>query len=358
MTSTQTQPTTTLPAPGTYTVDPVHSTVGFVVRHLVASKVRGSFTEFEGSIVVGATPEASSVTATVKAASIVTNQAQRDEHLRSSDFLEAATHPELTLRSKRVAPGATVTSTSSRTSRSTASPRRSPSTSSSSASGPGMAPNSTVVGFEATASIDRRDFDVSFNGTLENGSFVVSNKVELELAIEASAPGLSPVPVRRRRPGTPPAAVVGHVPAAAVRYALVMADDGRAASPSRRSASSARSWRSRASGGSRCRPRRRRDDGPSRVVRRRRALPPSWGSTTSIAPVTLAVASSSIAVGPPFTTTTAAPLDRASGTRPAIGHTDSVEPTASSTSHREAAASARCEVAPRRATGRTRSRRT
>lgn len=49
-----------------------------------------------------------------------------------------------------------------------------------------MAPNSTIVGFEATASIDRRDFDVSFNGTLENGSFVVSNKVELELAVEAS----------------------------------------------------------------------------------------------------------------------------------------------------------------------------
>lgn len=187
MTSTQTQSTTTLPAPGTYTVDPAHSTVGFVVRHLVASKVRGSFTEFEGSIVVGATPEASSVAATVKAASIVTNQAQRDEHLRSSDFLESSTFPELTLRSTRVTPrgdghfdlvtdltihGVTKEVTFDLEFLGT---------------GPGMAPNTTIVGFEATASIDRRDFDVSFNGTLENGSFVVSNKVELELAIEASA---------------------------------------------------------------------------------------------------------------------------------------------------------------------------
>lgn len=187
MTSTQTSTETSLPTPGTYTVDPVHSTVGFVVRHLVASKVRGSFTEFEGSIVIGATPEASSVAATVKAASIVTNQAQRDEHLRSSDFLESSTYPELTLRSTRVTKrndghfdlvadltirGVTKEVTFDLEFL---------------GSGPGMAPNSTIVGFEATASIDRRDFDVSFNGTLENGSFVVSNKVELELAIEASA---------------------------------------------------------------------------------------------------------------------------------------------------------------------------
>jgi len=68
------------------------------VRHLVASKVRGSFTGFEAPSVVGPTPETSSVTGSVKADSIVTNQAQRDEHLRSSDFLETSTYPELDLR--------------------------------------------------------------------------------------------------------------------------------------------------------------------------------------------------------------------------------------------------------------------
>ncbi len=85
---------TSLPAPGTYTVDPIHSTIGFVARHLVASKVRGLFTEFEGTIVIGDTPEASSVTATVKAASITTNQEQRDAHLKSPDFLDFENHPE------------------------------------------------------------------------------------------------------------------------------------------------------------------------------------------------------------------------------------------------------------------------
>jgi polyisoprenoid-binding protein YceI len=189
MTSTQTARQTTLPAPGTYTVDPAHSTIGFVVRHLVASKVRGSFTEFEGTIVVGATAEASSVTATVAAASVVTNHAQRDEHLRSEDFLGASVHPELALRSTRVTPrddghfdlvadltihGVTKEVTFDLEFL---------------GSGPGMAPGSKIVGFEATASIDRRDFDVSFNGTLENGSFVVSNKVELELAVEAATQG-------------------------------------------------------------------------------------------------------------------------------------------------------------------------
>ena len=186
--TTQTAPstTTTHATPGTYAVDPVHSSVGFMVRHLVASKVRGSFAEFEGTVVVGETPETSSVNATVKAASIVTNQAQRDEHLRSSDFLESATYPELTIASKRITAkgdghfdlvadltihGITKEVVFDLEYL---------------GEGPGMAPNTTIVGFEAAAAIDRRDFDVSFNGTLENGSFVVSNKVELELAIEAT----------------------------------------------------------------------------------------------------------------------------------------------------------------------------
>ncbi|HEV3213846.1 MAG TPA: YceI family protein [Acidimicrobiales bacterium] len=186
-TQSQSQSQSTLPTPGTYTVDPVHSSLGFVVRHLVASKVRGSFTEFDGTVVVGATPGASSVTASAKADSITTNQAQRDEHLRSSDFLETATYPELTFVSTRVSArpdgrfdlvgdltihGITKEVTFDLEYL---------------GEGPGMAPNTTVVGFEARTSIDRRDFGVSFNGTLENGSFVVSNKVELELAIEASA---------------------------------------------------------------------------------------------------------------------------------------------------------------------------
>jgi len=188
MTSTQTQSQSQVgaPTPGTYTIDPVHSSVGFVVRHLVASKVRGAFTAFEGTIVVGATTEASSVTASVRADSITTNQAQRDEHLRSSDFLETSTYPELTFVSTRVTarPDGNYDLVGDLTIHGIT--REVTFDLEYLGEGPSMVPNTSVVGFEARTSIDRRDFDVSFNGTLENGSFVVSNKVELELTIEAS----------------------------------------------------------------------------------------------------------------------------------------------------------------------------
>jgi polyisoprenoid-binding protein YceI len=189
MTSTQdqtSQSSSALPEAGTYAVDAVHSHVGFVARHLVASKVRGSFAAFDGTIVIGTTPETSSVTATVKADSIATNQEQRDEHLRSSDFLESATYPELTLVSKRIAPSSdghfelvVDLSIKGNTKEVTFDLEFL-------GQGPGMAPNTTVVGFEATASIDRRDFDVNFDRALENGSFIIGNKIDLEIAIEAS----------------------------------------------------------------------------------------------------------------------------------------------------------------------------
>jgi polyisoprenoid-binding protein YceI len=186
MTSTQTQ-TTTLPTKGTYTVDTIHSNVSFVARHLMASKVRGSFTEFEGTIVIGDTPETSSVRASVKADSIQTHQQQRDDHLRSSDFLESATYPELTLTSTRVTPrgdgtyelvadltikGVTKEVTFDLEFL---------------GEGPGMAPGVTAIAFEATTTINRRDFGVNFDRALENGSLVLGNKVELELNVEATA---------------------------------------------------------------------------------------------------------------------------------------------------------------------------
>ena len=186
MTTASTTSTTTLPTAGTYAIDPVHSTVGFVARHLMASKVRGSFTEFEGTIVVGATPEASSVRATVKASSIVTNQAQRDEHLRSTDFLETSTYPELTLVSTSVSPrddgnfDLTADLTIHGVTKQVVFDLEFL------GEGPGMAPGTRVVGFEARTTINRRDFGVNFDHALENGSFVIGNKIELELAVEAS----------------------------------------------------------------------------------------------------------------------------------------------------------------------------
>jgi len=175
-----------LPAPGTYTVDAVHSHVGFSVRHLVAAKVRGSFTEFEGTIEIGDSPENSKVSATIQAASITTNNEMRDGHLKSADFLDLENHPTLTFVSTSVVPkggdeydligdltirGVTKQVTWKLTYNGT---------------GPSMQEGVTIAGFEATTEIDRRDFNVNFEGTLENGSVVVSNKVVLTLEIEAA----------------------------------------------------------------------------------------------------------------------------------------------------------------------------
>jgi polyisoprenoid-binding protein YceI len=178
---------TGLPAAGVYTIDAVHSTVGFVARHLVASKVRGRFTDFAGTVTIGATPETSSVEATAQAASITTDNEMRDAHLKSPDFLEFETYPTLSFKSTKVTPkggekyemvadltikGVTKSVTFDLEYLGT---------------GPSMAPGVSVTGFDARAEIDRRDFGVSFEGTLENGSLVVSHKITLELAIEASS---------------------------------------------------------------------------------------------------------------------------------------------------------------------------
>jgi polyisoprenoid-binding protein YceI len=175
-----------LPVAGTYQIDPVHSTVGFIARHLVAAKVRGHFTEFSGVITVGETPETSSVEATVVGASITTGNEMRDGHLRSADFLETEANPNLTLKSTKITAkggddyemvadltvkGVTKSVTFDLEFL---------------GAGSGMAPGVTVAGFEARAEIDRRDFNITFDGALENGSLVVGNKVVLELVVEAN----------------------------------------------------------------------------------------------------------------------------------------------------------------------------
>ncbi len=100
MTSTSsTTSTTTLPQAGTYTIDPTHTEVGFIARHLIGTKVRGRFTDVSGTFTVAENPSESSLEAQVAAASIHTNQPQRDEHLRTNDFLDVPNYPTLNLKS-------------------------------------------------------------------------------------------------------------------------------------------------------------------------------------------------------------------------------------------------------------------
>src|SRR5580700_734308 len=89
---------------GTWSIDPVHSEVSFVVRHMMVSKVRGRFDKFEGTIVTAEDPLLSSVNATVDLSSINTGQEQRDAHIRSADFFEVESHPTLTFHSTGVRP--------------------------------------------------------------------------------------------------------------------------------------------------------------------------------------------------------------------------------------------------------------
>ncbi len=177
---------TKLPPAGVYTIDPVHSSFGFVVRHLVAAKVRGQFNEFSGTITIGETLEDSKAEATAQSASITTNNEARDAHLKSVDFLEIETYPTLSFTST------TLTAKGADRFELTGDLTIKGVTKSVTfdveylGSGTGMAPGSTVAGFEARTEIDRRDFNVNFEGALENGTVVVSNKVTIELALEAS----------------------------------------------------------------------------------------------------------------------------------------------------------------------------
>ncbi len=88
--------------PGTWTVDTGHSNIGFTARHLMVAKVRGRFTEFSGSITVGADPLASKVEAVVKTASVSTHDEGRDSHLRGADFFDTDQFPEMKLVSTKI----------------------------------------------------------------------------------------------------------------------------------------------------------------------------------------------------------------------------------------------------------------
>jgi polyisoprenoid-binding protein YceI len=183
--TTTSSTTTTVPKVGTYTIDPAHTEVGFVARHLVGTKVRGRFTEVSGTFTVAQKPEESSVEAVVQAASIHTNQAARDEHLRTNDFLDVPNHPTLTFKSTGLkhVEGPNWVLTGDLTIRGV--------TKSVDfdleylGEGASMQEGKTVVAFSATGQIDRRDFGVSFNHSLLDGSVVVGNKVVIEIEVEA-----------------------------------------------------------------------------------------------------------------------------------------------------------------------------
>ena len=168
---------------GTWTIDPVHSEVGFTVRHMMVSKVRGRFTSFSGEIVTGADPLDSAVTAEIALDSIVTGQEQRDAHIRSADFFDVENHPTMTYRSTGVrAHGDGYVVDGELTLKGVT--KEIPLALELNGFGPDPY-GGTRAGFTATAEISRGDFGVSYNAAIEGGGVVVSDKVTIQLEIEA-----------------------------------------------------------------------------------------------------------------------------------------------------------------------------
>ena len=170
---------------GTYTVDPAHTRIGFVARHAMVTKVRGSFDEFAGTAVLdGANPASSRVEVTIEAASIDTRNAQRDEHLRGNDFLAMQEYPKITFASTgvRQAGETTFEVTGDLTIKSVTQSITIPFEFEGAAKDPF---GNERVGFEGSVTINRRDYGVTWNAALEGGGVLVSDKVTLEFEISA-----------------------------------------------------------------------------------------------------------------------------------------------------------------------------
>jgi polyisoprenoid-binding protein YceI len=171
-----------VPAPGRWTIDTSHSHIQFVARHMMISKVRGSFREFSGTVVIGDDPTQSTVEVVINAASIDTGDANRDEHLRSPDFLDVEHHPQISYRSIAVRPDGnkwTVEGllTVKGVTREVAM----------SVEFCGAQPDpwgNVRAGFHANTEIDREDFDITWNQMLESGGFLVGKGIRVEIDAE------------------------------------------------------------------------------------------------------------------------------------------------------------------------------
>jgi polyisoprenoid-binding protein YceI len=168
---------------GTWDIDAAHSTVGFSVRHMMVSKVRGYFRDFSGEIVTAEDPAQSTVTATIDLGSIDTRQEQRDAHIRSADFFDVENHPQMTFRSTAVrTDGADWVVDGELSLKGNTKPV------SLTLELNGFGPDAyggTRAGFSARTEISRSAFGVDIQMPMDGGGVVVADKVAVELEIEA-----------------------------------------------------------------------------------------------------------------------------------------------------------------------------
>jgi polyisoprenoid-binding protein YceI len=167
---------------GTWTADPVHSEVSFVVRHMMVSKVRGRFDRFSATFTTADDPLRSSVTASVDLASVNTAAPDRDNHIRSADFFDIENHPTMTFQSTGIRPdGDSFLLDGDLTIRGITKPV----TLKLEVNGFGPdAYGGTRSGFSATTEINRHDWNVSYNGPIPGGGVAISEKVTITLEVE------------------------------------------------------------------------------------------------------------------------------------------------------------------------------
>ena len=170
---------------GDYQLDVAHTRIGFIARHAMVTKVRGSFENFEGTAHLDAEdPTKSTATISIDVDSINTGQVQRDGHLRTNDFFDVPTHPKMTFTSTAVE--VTGEDTFRMTGDLTLKGISKPVTVDFEYTGSAKDPyGNRRAGFEGRATINRSDWGVSFNATLETGGLLVSEKITLEFDISA-----------------------------------------------------------------------------------------------------------------------------------------------------------------------------
>jgi polyisoprenoid-binding protein YceI len=167
--------------PGIWNVDASHSEVGFTARHLMVSKVRGQFKDFAAVVTLAQPFEQSSVEATVQMASVDTNSADRDTHVKSGDFFDVDNHPVMTFKSTKVSDHSlegllTIKGVSK------------PVSFDLDFGGVSADPwGGTRAGFEATTEINRKDFGLSWNVAVEGGGVLVGEKVKIVLDVQLVA---------------------------------------------------------------------------------------------------------------------------------------------------------------------------
>ena len=175
---------TEIPEPSAYAIDGSHSQVGFAVKHMMVSKVRGRFADFDGTIHIADDPLQSSVEVNVRLDSVDTRDAKRDEHLRGSDFFDTESNKFMTFRSTGVrhSRGSEYVVVGDLTLLGVTKPLELTVDFEGAAKDPW---GNDRIGFSARGELSRDDFGVTYNAALETGGFLIGKKVTIELEVEA-----------------------------------------------------------------------------------------------------------------------------------------------------------------------------